>query len=73
MTFGSFGVIATQGGLGAYHFIIQSILSLYGLAKEYGFAYAWISWGVQNLVFVIGGLFALLYLPFANKDKKSAI
>ncbi len=73
MTFGSFGVIATQGGLGAYHFIIQSILSLYGLAKEYGFAYAWISWGVQNLVFVIGGLFALLYLPFANKDKKAAI
>jgi hypothetical protein len=46
---------------------------LYGLAKEYGFAYAWISWGVQNLVFVIGGLFALLYLPFANKDKKAAI
>lgn len=73
MTFGSFGVIATQGGLGAYHFIIQSILSLYGLAKEYGFAYAWISWGVQNLVFVMGGFFALLYLPFANKNVKSNI
>jgi hypothetical protein len=73
MTFGSFGVIATQGGLGAYHLIIQSILTLYGLAKEYGFAYAWISWGVQNLVFVIGGFFALLYLPFANKAEKSSI
>lgn len=73
MTFGSFGVIATQGGLGAYHFIIQSILSLYGLAKEYGFAYAWISWGVQNLVFVIGGFLALLYLPFANKNSNTSI
>jgi hypothetical protein len=73
MTFGSFGVIATQGGLGAYHLIIQSILSLYGLAKEYGFAYAWISWGVQNLVFIIGGLFALIYLPFVNKSSKENI
>jgi len=72
ISFGSLGVIATQGGIGAYHKIVMETLKLYNIAGEYGFAYAWISWGTQTLVMVVGGFAALIYLPLINK-KKNAI
>jgi uncharacterized protein (TIRG00374 family) len=72
LTFGSFGVIATQGGIGAYHIIIQKLLTLYNISEDYGFAYAWITWGIQFFVMVLGGLAALIILPIINKTKTNA-
>ncbi len=71
ISFGSLGVIATQGGIGAYHKIIMETLTLYQIPAEYGFAYAWVSWSTQTLVMVVGGLAAFIYLPLINKKAHS--
>jgi glycosyltransferase 2 family protein len=70
LSFGSIGMLApTQGGIGAYQFIVQQILMLYGITEAIAFAFGWILWIAQTMVLLAGGLFSLLILPVYNRSK----
>jgi uncharacterized membrane protein YbhN (UPF0104 family) len=69
LSFGSIGMIVTQGGLGAYQYAVQETLFLYQIDKVIGFTYGWVLWLAQTIVILIGGLFAFIVLPFYNRNK----
>lgn len=56
MCFGSLGVIATPGGIGAYHLIILQILMFWGYSEETGIAFGWLAWLAQVVVVLVFGL-----------------
>ena len=66
---GSIGMIATPGGIGAYAFLLQKTMQLYGANAAVALAYGWIMWLMQILVVLAGGLFSLIALPLRNKSK----
>lgn len=66
---GSIGMIATPGGIGAYPFLLQKTLQLYGLNMGTGLAYGWLMWLMQTIVILVGGLFSLIALPLTNKSE----
>ena len=69
---GSIGmIIPTPGGIGAYAYLVQKTMQLYGLDEFTALAFGWILWLVQTAVIVIGGLFSLIALPFFNRKKRS--
>jgi len=60
--------IPSPGGMGTYHFLVTSILSLYGIAEADAFSFANILFfSVQLGVNVFLGLIALLILPILNR------
>lgn len=66
---GSFAISATNGGIGVYPVAIGASLMLFGISKQGGEAFGWITWGTQTLlVIVIGGL-SFLFLPILNGKK----
>lgn len=66
---GSFAISATNGGIGVYPIAIGASLMLFGISKEAGEAFGWITWGTQTvLVIIIGGL-SFLFLPILNRQK----
>jgi uncharacterized protein (TIRG00374 family) len=69
MLFGTFGVIFTPGGLGAYHIIITEILIFYGVAQIPAVALPWLTWTAQLILVTVLGLLALVLLPIVNKNK----
>lgn len=71
LTFGSVGMIATPGGIGAYPVIIAEVLILYGISSGIGFAYGWVSWAGQTAIVVVLGLASLILLPLYNRNKNN--
>ena len=69
LSFGSVGMIVTQGGLGAYQYAVQETLFLYNIDKVIGFTYGWVLWIAQTAVILLGGLFSLMVLPIYNRKK----
>ncbi len=69
MLFGTFGVIFTPGGLGAYHLIIKQVLIFYGVAVIPAVALPWLVWTSQFVLVLILGLLFLIVLPIINKNK----
>lgn len=69
LTFGSVGMIATPGGIGAYPVIIAEVLVLYGISSGIGFAYGWVSWAGQTAIVVVLGIASLILLPLYNRNK----
>jgi hypothetical protein len=72
LSFGSLGMIATQGGLGAYQYIVQEILVLYGQTQLVGFTFGWILWIAQTAVILIGGLICSILLPIVNRKRNES-
>lgn len=72
LVFGSIGMIATQGGLGAYPLLIGQILLYYGLSRANGNAFGWVSWTAQTGIVLVLGLAALVILPLYNRKKHNA-
>ena len=71
LSFGSIGMLApTQGGIGAYHYVVQQILVLYDISEGIAFAFGWILWIAQTIVLLAGGLFSFIVLPIYNRSKK---
>lgn len=70
LTFGSFAMIATQGGIGAYQLAVQKTLTLFGVKEVTGLAFGWLIWSVQTLFLMITGPISLLIMMTNNKDKK---
>jgi uncharacterized membrane protein YbhN (UPF0104 family) len=69
LSFGSIGMIVTQGGLGAYQYAVQETLVLYSIPRVIGFTYGWILWIAQTGVLVLGGLFSIIIMPVINRNR----
>lgn len=67
LTFGSFAMIATQGGIGAYQLAVQKTLTIYGIKPVIGLAFGWLMWSVQTLMLVIIGPISLFLLYSMSK------
>ncbi|WP_440134849.1 lysylphosphatidylglycerol synthase transmembrane domain-containing protein [Chitinophaga sancti] len=72
LCFGSIGMIATQGGIGAYQILVQQTLILYGIHATTGYAFGWIVWLAQTLMVIVIGFASLVALPVYNKGKQQA-
>lgn len=70
LLFGTFGVIFSPGGLGAYPAIVGGIL-LYTFHVDQisAFALPWLSWTSQFVLVVVLGILSLILLPIINKKK----
>jgi len=70
LVFGSFGIVATQGGIGAYQILVQQILIMYAINANDAYAFAWVVWVAQTaLIVVLGGL-SFILMPLLNKSDK---
>ena len=69
LTFGSFAMIATQGGIGAYQLAVKKTLSLYGISQVGGLAFGWLIWSVQTILLLVFGPLSLLLMAILNKKK----
>ncbi len=69
---GSIGMIATPGGIGAYAYLIQQTMLLYGLNEGIALAFGWVLWLAQTTVILIGGLISFVALPYYNKKRNLA-
>ncbi|MEM8906715.1 MAG: lysylphosphatidylglycerol synthase transmembrane domain-containing protein [Bacteroidota bacterium] len=66
--------IPSPGGMGTYHFLVTSILTLYGIAEADAFSFANILFfSVQLGVNVLLGLVALLILPMLNRNYQPVV
>jgi hypothetical protein len=70
LTAGTIGVGMTQGGIGAYQFLIKESLKLYNIPDKIGLAYGWALWLIQTLTVVSGGVFAYVYLFFKKNEQE---
>ncbi len=70
LTFGSFAMIATQGGIGAYQLAVQKTLTLYGIQEVSGLAFGWLLWSVQTVMLIICGPIAWFLMIYLNKSKR---
>jgi uncharacterized protein (TIRG00374 family) len=66
---GSVGMIATPGGIGAYAYLLQKTMQVYGLNEGIALAFGWILWLAQTAVVLIGGLISFVGMPYYNKRK----
>ncbi|MBC7904721.1 MAG: flippase-like domain-containing protein [Gemmatimonadaceae bacterium] len=71
LTMGSIGMIATQGGIGAYPVLVQETMMLYGLSENMGKAFGWLLWLVQFFMVLLAGAASLVILPAINRKKKN--
>ncbi len=69
LTMGSVGMIATQGGIGAYPLLVQETMMLYGLNENIAKAFGWLLWLVQFFMVLFFGFLSLSLLPVINKNK----
>ncbi|MBW8686707.1 lysylphosphatidylglycerol synthase transmembrane domain-containing protein [Chitinophaga rhizophila] len=69
---GSVGMIVTPGGTGAYQFLVQRTLMVYGVLDTSAYAFGWIVWSAQTLLVLIVGLASLIALPLMNRTQVQA-
>lgn len=68
---GSIGMVVTPGGIGAYQYLVQKILVLYGVSDALGKAAGWVLWLVPTIVLIVGGMASFLVLtPKRGKEEK---
>lgn len=69
LSFGSIAMIITQGGIGAYQYLIQKVMVIYALSEVEGLAFGWLLWGSQTGIVLLAGLACLGLLPYFNRKK----
>lgn len=70
LVMGSVGMILSPGGIGAYPWMIQQTIQLYGVAAEpYGQALGWLLWLGQTVIFIVFGTLSFVLLPIINKKR----
>ncbi|MFM8709822.1 MAG: YbhN family protein, partial [Sphingomonadales bacterium] len=67
---GSIGMIASPGGIGAYAFLVEKSMQLYGLPYGIALAFGWLLWLAQTGVTVLTGFVSFLLLPWFNKKQQ---
>lgn len=72
--FGGWGiVIPSPGGMGTYHFLVQTALFIYGVPLDDGFSWANIAFfSIQLGCNVLLGILALITLPMINRNYQPA-
>ena len=70
---GSIGMIITPGGIGAYAYLIEATMQLYGLQQSIAVAFGWLLWIAQTIIILVGGLFSFVLLPWHNKKKRIVV
>lgn len=73
LSFGSVGMIATPGGMGAYTLLVEEIVRLYGIDQVISLAISWIIWLVPTVIILFGGAISLILLPILNSNTKHAV
>ncbi|KAA6323551.1 hypothetical protein EZS27_027017 [termite gut metagenome] len=69
-TGGAFAVMApTPAGAGPWHFVIISMMSLYGVSVTNAGIFALVVHGIQTFLVVLLGIYGMILLPFTNKIK----
>lgn len=68
---GSVGMIASPGGIGAYAFLLEKSMQLYGLSNGISLAFGWLLWLAQTGVTIVTGFISFLLLPLINKRSSS--
>ena len=72
LVMGSVGMIMSPGGIGAYPWLIQQTIALYGIqAEPYGQALGWLLWVGQFIVIIVFGTLSFILLPVLNKKKNA--
>ena len=70
LLFGTFGVIFSPGGLGAYPLIVFGILfKTYHVDEVSSFALPWLGWTSQFVLLLVLGVLSLIILPIYNRKK----
>lgn len=62
--------VPVQAGIGAWHFMAEKALGLYGVASENGKLFALIAHTSTNLLVVVLGAISIVVLPLINKGYK---
>ena len=72
LAIGSLGIVApVPGGIGAYHFIVKSILvELYNIEANAAGSFAAITHGGQTILNVVVGAFSYFYMMVVNKKQR---
>lgn len=71
LIFSSFAMIApVQGGIGAYHWMVSEGLTIYGISKSEGLAYALLTHSTQTLIILIAGSISLIFLFIKSSKAK---
>lgn len=73
LLFGTFGVMFSPGGLGAYPAIITALLLYYGVDQISAFSFPWMAWTSQFVLIVVLGLLSLILLSIINKSKANVV
>ncbi|AZQ43246.1 lysylphosphatidylglycerol synthase transmembrane domain-containing protein [Nonlabens ponticola] len=68
---GSFAVAFTNGGFGAYPYLISNVLVIFGYTQVVGTAFGWIVWLSQTLLVVILGLICFALFSWRKKTAQS--
>lgn len=70
LLFGTFGVMFSPGGLGAYPLILYGILvNTYQVNEVAAFAMPWLAWTAQFVLVLFFGLISFIVLPLYNSKK----
>lgn len=69
LAYGSFGIIATPGGIGAYTYLVAQILGAYNIADIPAQAFGWIAWAMQTVLIIVLGILSLLLIHPYNKKR----
>ncbi len=72
LTFGSFAMIVTQGGIGAYQLAVQKTLGFYGIGQVVGLAFGWLIWSLQTVLLIILGPISMGLMSILNNKKNKA-
>lgn len=68
---GSFGMAApVQGGIGAWHFMVEKALEVYGIVSENGKVFALLAHTSMNAMIILLGALCVIFLPIVNRKKK---
>lgn len=63
-------VVPTPNGAGPWHFVVITMMMLYGVGKEDAGIFALLVHGIQTFLLILLGIYGLAALPFTNKTKK---
>ncbi|HEY8389309.1 MAG TPA: lysylphosphatidylglycerol synthase transmembrane domain-containing protein [Parasegetibacter sp.] len=71
LSFGSIAMILTQGGIGAYQYLVQKVMLVYKVQEVEGLAFGWLLWGAQTGIILLTGVISLGLLPYLNRNKSA--
>lgn len=70
---GSVGMIAAPGGVGAYAYLVQKTMQLYGLNYTVALAFGWLLWLAQTIIILLAGILSFILLPWFNAKREQGM